>query len=288
MHVWLQNDRQRICEASPSHSKIGKTSLLRRLWSHSSLDCYSVSRSYQDAVHKSPDQLSLTKQSEKSTTTMNSFKILCLPLALSAVAAEIYNGTVGLGCSSGSCNFTGVCQNLAVPGTFLGNGVYTNITGDVFLSPSTCQAECTERCDLIAEPDPGCIGNAGYVYCPETDNCIRPWEENCPFEGSLFVGPTNITCVNGRCNNLAPSCNVAFESAILGGPYVSGMNGEFELSSDCYATCAGCTGDSAPTDSTPTPAPPTTAPTASNSAGLNAHRLAVVCATVAMGLCLAL
>ena len=25
----------------------------------------------------------------------------------------------------------------------------------------------------------GCIGSAGYVWCEETQKCIRPWEENC-------------------------------------------------------------------------------------------------------------
>ena len=208
----------------------------------------------------------------------------------SPIAAEIYNGTIGLGCSNGSCNFTGVCNDLAVPGTFLGRGIYVGITGDVFLSPSTCQAECGERCTAIAEADPGCFGNAGYVYCPETDSCIRPWEENCPFEGRLFVGPTNITCVNGRCNNLTTTCDVALESAILGGPYLSGLNGEFSLSSDCSATCAGCTGDSAPTVP-PTPAPPTTtsAPTTSNAESLRMQqRLAVIVSTSLMSLCLSL
>jgi hypothetical protein len=170
--------------------------------------------------------------------------------------AEIYNGTIGIGCNNGSCNFTGVCDSLAVPGADWGLGVYTGITGDVFLAPSTCQAECSDRCAAIAEADPGCIGNAGYVYCPETDSCIRPWEENCPFDGTFFVGPTSISCVNGRCNNLTSTCNVAFGSAVLGGPYLLGLNGEYLFSSDCTATCDGCTGESPPTAS-PTSAAPT-------------------------------
>ena len=26
----------------------------------------------------------------------------------------------------------------------------------------------------------GCCASCGYTYCPETDNCIRLWEEDCP------------------------------------------------------------------------------------------------------------
>ena len=26
----------------------------------------------------------------------------------------------------------------------------------------------------------GCIGSAGYSWCPETGKCVRVWEENCP------------------------------------------------------------------------------------------------------------
>ena len=33
----------------------------------------------------------------------------------------------------------------------------------------------------------GCIGSAGYLWCEEKQECIRPWEENCTtirgFEG---------------------------------------------------------------------------------------------------------
>lgn len=54
-------------------------------------------------------------------------------------------------------------------------------------------------------------------------------------------------CVNGRCNNLAETCKVISEGTVFGGPYIAGLNGEFELSDGCSATCNGCTDDSTPT-----------------------------------------
>jgi hypothetical protein len=81
---------------------------------------------------------------------------------------------------------------LAVPGDDQGNNYYTNITGNVFLKPDTCQAICDTGCLQSDQEDSECITSAGYTYCPETDDCIRPWEQNCPFEGALLVGPVEM------------------------------------------------------------------------------------------------
>jgi hypothetical protein len=54
-------------------------------------------------------------------------------------------------------------------------------------------------------------------------------------------------CNNGRCNNLTDACDVIFESTIFGGPYLAGLNGEFNLSAGGVATCNGCSNESAPT-----------------------------------------
>jgi len=29
------------------------------------------------------------------------------------------------------------------------------------------------------EDEHGCIGSAGYIWCPELEKCVRPWEEEC-------------------------------------------------------------------------------------------------------------
>lgn len=122
---------------------------------------------------------------------------LVLALIITTNAQETnttdYIGPSGLGCTGGSCNFSGTCEELAVPGDDQGNNFYTNITGEVFLRPATCLATCDDGCIQIAQAESDCIVSAGYTYCPETATCIRPWEENCPFDGTVLVGPTNIT-----------------------------------------------------------------------------------------------
>jgi membrane-bound inhibitor of C-type lysozyme len=34
----------------------------------------------------------------------------------------------------------------------------------------------------------GCIGSAGYSWCPLTDKCQRPWEEPCSVKASFACG----------------------------------------------------------------------------------------------------
>jgi hypothetical protein len=118
--------------------------------------------------------------------------IVFLEASLAQESTTSYSGPSGLGCTNGSCIFSGSCIILAVPGDDQGKSHYTNITGKVYLKPDTCQATCDSGCTQIDQADSDCIISAGYTYCPETDNCIRPWEQNCPFEGTLLVGPAKI------------------------------------------------------------------------------------------------
>jgi len=87
----------------------------------------------------------------------------------------------------------------------------------------------------------GCIASAGYVYCPEIDNCIRPWEENCPFEGTLFEGPITIICDDGRCNNVTGGCAIDVDDDVYYGPYIWGLEGEHGIPEGCSGICTGCT-----------------------------------------------
>jgi hypothetical protein len=183
--------------------------------------------------------------------------LLSAPSSTGAIPAT-FTGTISIGCTDGRCNVTGPCDALSVPGdaVVVNDGgddttsesvlSYSNIVGDFILTPNTCSATC-DGCVAISGSDTdegGCIASAGYVYCPELDSCIRPWQENCPFDGSQLVGPIKITCSSGRCNNLSEKCAVESGSAVLGGPYLSDLEGNFTLSDGCIATCQGCSSDS--------------------------------------------
>jgi hypothetical protein len=126
---------------------------------------------------------------------------LLLSYCFQSTTAETYTGNIGIGCTNGTCTISGTCndnEDSLVPGnaTDVGDGTYENIYGEIYLSPTTCIAECDENCIPIVGSDTAendCIGSAGYVYCPETQECIRPWLDNCPFDGTVWDGPINIT-----------------------------------------------------------------------------------------------
>lgn len=159
-----------------------------------------------------------------------------------------FTGIVSIGCTDGSCIFLGDCDSLSdVPGDQEpdNDDEYTNINGEIRLTPATCQANCTGCIGIPGsdEIDDQCIATAGYVWCPELEDCIRPWSTNCPFEGDTYIGPAAIDCTNGRCNDLSEDCAIEIGSAVVGGPYLSGMEGMYNLSEGCTATCQGCTCD---------------------------------------------
>jgi hypothetical protein len=179
----------------------------------------------------------------------NLFQLWMALLATLATMAETtsFEGIVSIGCTDGICTFSGECDSLSVPGDVDGqdDSSYTNIDGEIRLTPSTCQAECSTGCVGIPGSDQTneeCIGSAGYIYCPELDDCIRPWDTNCPFDGDALEGPAEIVCASGaRCNDLSDECVIEAGSAAVGGPYLSGLVGTYNLPEGCTATCEGCT-----------------------------------------------
>ena len=130
------------------------------------------------------------------------FLLLSSYLCQSPTNAETYTGNIGIGCTNGTCTISGTCDEnnqqelLELNATAVGDGLFENIYGQIYLSPTTCTAVCDDNCIAIPGSDSDqneCIGSAGYVYCPETQECIRPWLDNCPFEGTVWDGPINIT-----------------------------------------------------------------------------------------------
>lgn len=52
--------------------------------------------------------------------------------------------------------------------------------------PTTVPAvQSTPAADIVGgdRDDHGCIGSAGYSWCPATAKCVRVWEEGCPQSG---------------------------------------------------------------------------------------------------------
>ena len=83
----------------------------------------------------------------------------------------------------------------------------------------------------------GCLASAGETYCPETQSCIRPWEENCPIQGQGFHGELVMKCNNGRCSDLKCSLYDYNNNISFKGPYVEELKGYFYLPAGCSATC---------------------------------------------------
>ena len=216
--------------------------------------------------------------------------LLQVSLLVQSVLSEVFTGTISIGCTDGVCTISGDCDpSLTVPGDDQGDGSYSNIDGEVRLSPSTCQADCTSGCIVIPGSDLDdnkCIGSAGYVHCPELEDCVQPWSTNCPFDGDRLVGPTEIVCFEGaRCNALTKDCLIEIGSASIGGPYLTDLEGTFTLPEGCAATCEGCTCNGCiDEDYTPPPtALPTKSPTVDDSSA-ESTKLSFSPVLVALGL----
>ena len=94
-----------------------------------------------------------------------------------------------------------------------------------------------------ARDEHGCAITAGYVHCPATDSCIRPFSTACPVEGGTeFAGPASIRCSSGRCSLAGEGCELkAFGGTFaLGGYYLADLDGGYDLGGGCVATCEGC------------------------------------------------
>jgi len=108
--------------------------------------------------------------------------------------------------------------------------------------------------ELEEKEEVECLAAAGYIYCTELNKCIRPFETACPLQGkevtTTIVGrtistgegrlPTVIVCSNGKCNLNVECIIPTMRGYSIRGPYISGMNGMYELPEECDGSCAGC------------------------------------------------
>lgn len=60
-----------------------------------------------------------------------------------------------------------------------------NCTAQPATPPATTPAGSSDN-QLVGNDrdEHGCIGSAGYSWCEAKRMCLRPWEENCPDDGS--------------------------------------------------------------------------------------------------------
>jgi hypothetical protein len=91
-------------------------------------------------------------------------------------------------------------------------------------------------------PDEKCpnSGSTGYVWCKELGECITPWETACPLEGEPFQGPTTLECTDDMRCSFSEGCLLYMNGNTLGGLYVTGLNGTFEMDANCTGNCTGC------------------------------------------------
>ncbi|CAB9519674.1 expressed unknown protein [Seminavis robusta] len=85
----------------------------------------------------------------------------------------------------------------------------------------------------------GCVGSAGYTWCPSLAQCIRSRETNCPVNGTKFEGPISIQCTNGACS-VDKDCKISMGGSTVGGPYLNGLDANLYVPSGCTADCTGC------------------------------------------------
>jgi hypothetical protein len=57
----------------------------------------------------------------------------------------------------------------------------------------------------------GCIGSAGYVWCEEKQECIRPWEEECGSAGDQCKAYVNCTSNLDSCEEVDVNCQCSYE-----------------------------------------------------------------------------
>ena len=76
----------------------------------------------------------------------------------------------------------------------------------------------------------GCIGSAGYVWCEEKEQCIRPWEENCTINTENTNSSLQIKCAenNGKWIEEAKECEGLTKETC------EKLNGSFD---DCASAC---------------------------------------------------
>jgi hypothetical protein len=142
----------------------------------------------------------------------------------------------------GAFYFPGLNGPFEVP-----SGCTLNCTGcePTDTESTTTVAPTSSSAPLIGggQDENGCFPSAGYDWCPETQECIRPWEQTCPIDGETFEGGTELTCVDGRCSAPADDkCLWSNEdnSTQFGTFYLTGLNGTYVVPSTCTLNCTGC------------------------------------------------
>ena len=99
------------------------------------------------------------------------------------------------------------------------------------------------------EPKNTCTPGTNEVYCAAEERCIDPTTETCSFaNGATFeatTGDVDLKCRHGQCNlNTLPtqSCSLVDGPTILGGSYLSNLNGDYTLTgTGCTdVECTGC------------------------------------------------
>lgn len=76
----------------------------------------------------------------------------------------------------------------------------------------------------------GCIGSAGYQYCPELDKCVRAWEEYCPSLAEQYKNES------GKSQAINISTNYLIQK-----PLYKNNNGRLlEVEKVTFMRCSGC------------------------------------------------
>jgi hypothetical protein len=159
------------------------------------------------------------------------------------VQGEPFNGPTKIQCNEGRCSVNEECsiqeENYTISGPYL-----TGLVGNYTL-PEGCTVNCTgcnedEGYVVGGGPDEnGCYSDAGEVFCPELSTCVQPWVEGCPVLGKPLDGPMNIQCNEGRCS-VNEACSIQVGTYTIGGPYLTGLVGNYTLPETCTAICTGC------------------------------------------------
>jgi hypothetical protein len=91
------------------------------------------------------------------------------------------------------------------------------------------------------QDDNGCFLSAGYVWCPELDECIQPFADDCPLEGESFVGPIVVDCSDDMRCSVTKDCVIKEAGGnFVQGPYLTELTGNLNIPIGCTATCTGC------------------------------------------------
>lgn len=196
-------------------------------------------------------------------------------------ATTVFEAKVAIYCEDATCRIPAGCDDsIDLPSGAVKSEddpeLFSNINGN-FVLKEPCVMECDGCGALVGsreidDPNDTCIGNAGFVYCPETNECIRPFDTSCPIAGTLtfdLVGPGTLKCKDdARCIDLTDGCEISFGAFGVGGKYIPGLLGDYALPENCEIICSNCICEGCSNDfnaNPTTPTPDTTTPTGGDS-----------------------